>query len=324
MGSITPNVRIPRVTTLTVHQFKVSESVPWPARTVVAVVQNKLGIAKQAATTLIHGGSVRIDKRVCVTTHQRLEVGQSVVVDYDPPAPRLPQIRQRRSQNAFEILHDDDELMIVLKPAGLLTVPTPHREKHTLIGLINRYQDKRSQEPVYCCHRLDRGVSGVLCFAKSLAMAEEIRNQFAARKPDRTYIALVSGVVDAAEGTIRSKLATDENLNRYSTDGEGQLAITHWKKLYSYRDATALSIRLETGRRNQIRVHMAESGHPILGDPRYRRQEAQHRLWPHRRLALHAESLGLRHPKTGQSIAIKSEWPVEIKDFHRRQRRNSS
>lgn len=309
---------------MTAHQFIINESTPWPARTVVGVVQTNLGIAKQAATKLVHSGAVRVDKRVCVTTHQRLEVGQRIVVDYDPPAPRLPQARQRRGQDAFEVLHDDDDLMIVLKPAGLLTVPTPHREKHTLIGLLNRFQEKREQSPVFCCHRLDRGVSGVLCFAKSLTMAEAIRNQFAARKPDRNYIAVVAGVVAEESGTIRSKLATDDNLNQYSTDGDGQLAITHWERLHAYRDATALNIRLETGRRNQIRVHMAEAGHPVLGDPRYRRQQAEHRLWPHRRLALHAESLGLQHPRTGRTIAVRSEWPAEIKDFHRRQRRNSS
>ncbi len=118
-------------------------------------------------------------------------------------------------------------------------------------------------------HRLDRGVSGLLVMAKSLDVAEQIRDQFAARKPERKYIAIVLGHLENPQGTIESHLATDEQLNRYSVEegAEGELAITHYRQTLELRNATMVEVQLETGRRNQIRVHMSEMGNPILVIP---------------------------------------------------------
>ena len=211
-------------------------------------------------------------------------------------------------------------------------------------------------------HRLDRDVSGVLVLAKTLQVAELLREQFAARKPDRQYIAIVAGVPQKGSGTIRSYLATDANLNRYSVKGPvkentpesrdgvggrdrsggraksggrdraggretagsreggeytGELAITHYKLRHDWGETALVEVRLETGRRNQIRVHLAEMGHPILGDPRYRPDLATHRAWPYRRIALHAESLGFTHPITGEQVRFLAPWPQEFRDFQR-------
>src|SRR5438552_11740188 len=113
-----------------------------------------------------------------------------------------------------------------------------------------------------------------------------MRDQFAARKPQRRYLALVVGNVPSAQGTVRSHLATDKELNRYSTDDEsaGELAVTHYRVLRSWPGVTLVEVRLETGRRNQIRVHFAEMGHPVLGDRRYGAADAMHPGWPYRRL----------------------------------------
>jgi 23S rRNA pseudouridine1911/1915/1917 synthase len=155
--------------------------------------------------------------------------------------------------------------------------------------------------------------------AKSLAVAEQLRNQFAARKPDRQYIAILAGLVPSDSGTVRNYLATDEKLNRYAVEdpNQGELAITHYRVRQRWQDATLVEVRLETGRRNQIRVHLADLGHPILGDPRYRRDLATHRAWPYRRIALHAESLGFEHPSTGQPMRFVAQWPQEFRDFQR-------
>jgi hypothetical protein len=157
------------------------------------------------------------------------------------------------------------------------------------------------------------------CLGESLEVAEKIRNQFAARKPDRQYIAIVAGLVEDDSGTIQNYLATDENLNRYSVEdpAKGELAITHYRVRQRWQDTTLVEVRLETGRRNQIRVHMADLGHPILGDPRYRRDLATHRAWPYRRIALHAESLGFVHPTDGQAMRFVAPWPQEFRDFQR-------
>ena len=129
----------------------------------------------------------------------------------------------------------------------------------------------------------------------------------------------------AGAGSIRSHLATDEALNRYSTGDPnvGELAITHYEVIDQFSDAAIVRVQLETGRRNQIRVHFAEAGHPILGDPRYRTQEATHRFWPYSRLALHAESLGLTHPVTGEKLQYVAPWPQEFRDFRRKASRGA-
>jgi 23S rRNA pseudouridine1911/1915/1917 synthase len=197
----------------------------------------------------------------------------------------------------------------------LLTVPTPHREPHTAISQLNHLLRRHdASAEAFCVHRLDRGVSGLLVFAKSLAIAQALRDQFAERKPQRRYVAFVAGRVQPPKGTIRSYLATDKDLNRYSTKDPtaGQLAVTHYQVVESWADATLVAVRLETGRRNQIRVHFAEMGHPVLGDRRYRKDEAAHAAWPYRRLALHAESLGFSHPVTGQSLEFYAPLPPEF------------
>lgn len=273
------------------------------------------------AEGLLHDGCVQVNGRVIQQPHWRLQPGDILEIEYAPQPVAVTGKRQAVKREAFEIVHDDAALMVVVKPAGLLTVPTPKRERQTLIGNINRWLERQQHgAEAYCVHRLDRGVSGLLVFAKSLSMAEALRNQFAERKPQRVYAALVAGQLQTPRGTFRSYLATDEALNRYSTakPDEGQLAITHYEVRQVFQGATLVSIRLETGRRNQIRVHFAEAGHPILGDPRYRSHQAVHRHWPYARLALHAESLGFTHPLTGELLQFVAPWPQEFRDFRRK------
>jgi 23S rRNA pseudouridine1911/1915/1917 synthase len=160
----------------------------------------------------------------------------------------------------------------------------------------------------------------LLVFAKSLAIAQTLRDQFAERKPKRRYLAFVAGRVEQERGTIRSYLATDKNLNRHSTTDKsaGQLAITHYQVLERWPDVTLVAVRLETGRRNQIRVHFAEMGHAVLGDRRYGTTEGPHPAWPYRRLALHAESLGFTHPVTGQELEFHAPLPAEFQALKKR------
>ena len=312
---------------MAIQTFIVSPNIPLPARTLGSFVQAQLKISRSQSETIIHGGAVTVNKRVAVQNHLRLDVDDEVVIDYIPQPVPTRQSNSKLSKpdlTDFEILYDDDYIIVVDKPAGLLTVPTPYREKQTMIGLLERYHRKRRNgEQMICVQRLDRGVSGVLVFCKSLPVGLKLREQFAARKPSRQYIALVAGQIAEAEGSYRSYMATDKDLNRYSTgDSEiGQLAITHWKRHIQYADATMLQVQLETGRRNQIRVHLAEDGHPIIGDPRYETSMATHSRWNYKRIALHAESLGFRHPETDEAMMFKTDWPQEFRTFHRQMKR---
>lgn len=301
-------------------RFTVDEKLPPPARTAISVVQAALKVQRKVAEKLIHEGMVRVAGRTVTQTHWHLNVGDQLEIDYAPqPVAKVTGRDPSRSQQ-FEIVHDDEHLMIVNKPAHLLTVPTPKREGNTLQGQIRKWLARHQPAAkAICVHRLDRGVSGLLVFAKSFEVADQLRAQFAARKPARKYMALVKGKLEESKGTFQSYLATDESLTRHSVGpDEGELAITHYRVRDYFEEATLVEVTLETGRRNQIRVHFAEANHPVLGDPRYRSQQAAHRLWPYKRLALHAESLGIEHPVTQELLEFIAPWPQEFRDFRRR------
>jgi 23S rRNA pseudouridine1911/1915/1917 synthase len=173
-------------------------------------------------------------------------------------------------------------------------------------------------------HRLDRDTSGLLVFAKDARVREALRAQFREHSVERIYLAIVAGRVEADAGTFASRLATNKGLHRYSTRDEtaGERAVTHFRVRRRGAEATVVDVQLETGRRNQIRVHFAEAGHPVLGDPRYGSGRAVHPHWPADRLALHAAVLGLAHPVTGEPMRWESPMPPVFRAFLSKQGRN--
>ena len=300
--------------------MSIHSRMPEPARKLTNVVCQLRGCSPQSARKLIQDGLVSVNDRVLSDTLRTLKVGDRVEVQ--PPPPKKPEQMPIADRHHIPIAYEDDSIVVVDKPAGLLTVPTPHREKHTLISLLARKlgdgKPTSSRNPeIFCVHRLDRDVSGLLVFARTLELAKTVRNQFANRKPDRTYLAIVVGNLANDSGTFRSYLATDDDLNRHSVNSPegGELAITHYEVTERMGDTNLVSVKLETGRRNQIRVHFAEAGHPIVGETRYRRQEAAHSNWSVRRLALHAVALGFDHPVTGEPMSFDSPLPREMTQF---------
>ncbi|MEC8556533.1 MAG: RluA family pseudouridine synthase [Planctomycetota bacterium] len=304
-------------------RFQVDERLPLPARNALNVVQTALKVNRSVASKLIHDGMVACRGRGISQTHHMLRVGDEVEIDYVPQPVKQPAKKKTSNpRGKFDVVHDDEAIIVVNKPAGLLTVPSPQREKNTLRGQLQKWlRHQKTDSKAICVHRLDRGVSGLLVFAKSDEVAEHLIAQFSQRKPQRQYVAIVQGVLSDDKGTFRSHLATDEqSLNRFSvdeSDPRGELAITHYRVKERWKGVTIVEVQLETGRRNQIRVHFAEAGHPIIGDPRYRPAEAEHALWPHRRIALHAETLGFRHPTEDSPLLFKAPWPQEFRDLRR-------
>jgi 23S rRNA pseudouridine1911/1915/1917 synthase len=205
------------------------------------------------------------------------------------------------------------------KAAHVLTVPTDHGESNTLIDAVTRYLSHQRRQPrAVAVHRLDRGTSGLLVFGKSRQMADQLQDQFRQRKPEREYVALVAGIVSPPSGTFESRLSTNQGLQRYSSgdwDEESEHAITHYRTERVVNGATLVRVNLETGRRNQIRVHFAEAGHPVLGDPRYESAKANHKSWIASRLALHAAILGFVQPVTQKPLRFESPLPVEFVRF---------
>jgi 23S rRNA pseudouridine1911/1915/1917 synthase len=266
---------------------------------------------------LFHHGCVHFNGTLCAEPGQMLQAGDVVLVRHDPHR-RYREPPRERSSSAFRIVFEDDVLIVVEKPAGLLTVPTEHGERHTLQSAVDQHVRRgRRGAHAEIIHRLDRETSGLLVFAKDSRTARVLKEQFRIRKAEREYLAIVAGRPAAQQGTFETRLATTKSLQRYSVDAgeQGEVAITHYTVEQTWSDASLVRARLETGRRNQIRVHFAEAGHPVLGDDRYEPELARHPLWSHSRLALHAATLGFEHPRTGKPLRCACVPPPEMTRF---------
>ena len=202
---------------------------------------------------------------------------------------------------------EDDSVIVVDKPPGLLTMGTETERARTVYAALREYVNrKRPPEKIFIVHRLDREASGLLVFAKTIEAKKHLQNQFKDHSAGRRYIAVVEGRVMPDDFTIRSHLAENTAYRVYSTrkSGAGKLAITHVRVMKRNPRTTLIEVRLETGRKHQIRVHLAERGHPVAGDKTY-----GSRSNPIQRMALHAAHLAFRHPRTGKAMQFDSRYP---------------
>jgi len=265
---------------------------------------------------LFDHGCVSVNGEKCLSVSAIVQRGDTVAVRYDQHRRYRPQPKAW-ADLAFEIIFEDKHLIVVNKAAGVLTVPANPGDKDTLVQAVSRYLEHRGErERAQVVQRLDRGVSGVIVFGKSREVAEQLQTQFESRKPEREYAAIVKGAVPES-GKFESYLATTKNLQRYSTENpdDGELAITHYRLERLVHGCSFVRVWLETGRRNQIRVHFAEAGHPVLGDPRYRPDISAHSQWRAKRLALHAAVLGFRHPITKRDLRFEAPLPAGMRKF---------
>lgn len=204
----------------------------------------------------------------------------------------------------LRLVHEDEQLIVVDKPPGLLTIATETERERTVYRLLRDWLDARGEGRVFVVHRLDRETSGLLVFAKTPAVKHALQAQFEARTPERIYVARVEGIVPADEGTLTSQVEENASLQvRVARGARGKDAITRYRVLAHYRDATLLELALVTGRRGQIRAQLAELGHPIVGDRAYGSRHD-----PLRRVCLHATRLGFVHP-LGDRVRFESPPP---------------
>jgi 23S rRNA pseudouridine1911/1915/1917 synthase len=297
------------------------EVTPDQAGRIDQVVRQLTGRSRSDIRGLFHHACVQLNGAPACEPGTMVKAGDVVAVRYDPHR-RYHEAQQQRTGGAFRVVYEDDHLIVVNKAAHLLTVPTRHREKNTLVEAVTRHVARRRRAGrAYVVHRLDRGTSGLLVFGKDTQIMAALKDQFRVRKADREYVAIVAGTLAQPTGRFESRLATTTGLHRRSVgpDEPGEDAVTHYVVERPLRGATLVRVRLETGRRNQIRVHFAEAGHPVLGDERYESELARHPAWKTRRLALHAILLGFDHPRTGERLRFGTSMPPEFERFIARQ-----
>ncbi len=210
----------------------------------------------------------------------------------------------------LKIVYEDDDIIVVNKGYGLLSMGTDKIKEGTAYDILRDYlkwQDPRNK--LFIVHRLDRDTSGLMVFAKNVEAKECLQHNWNNMVLSRKYLAVVEGRPDPAEGEIRSYLAENTRFEVYSTDDpkEGQLAVTRYRTLKSRNGYSLMEVELDTGRKNQIRVHMKDLGHPIIGDRRYGAKSS-----PLHRMALHAQTLRFVHPITRKDMNFSTPVPISF------------
>ena len=224
----------------------------------------------------------------------------------------LPSSAPRADALPFPILYEDEHLIVVNKPAKLLSVATDREKTRTAYHMVTDYvKARRVDDRIFVLHRLDRDTSGVLMFARDAQTKELFQARWNEIVTRRGYLAVVEGVPKPAQDTIRSYLVeTDTHLSFSGAPGKGaKEAVTSYQILKAGNGYALLDISIETGRKNQIRVHMKEKGCPVAGDKQYGA-----RTNPIGRLCLHANELSFIHPATGEPVTFKAKMP---RDFNR-------
>ena len=213
----------------------------------------------------------------------------------------------RRLSHGVAVLYEDKEILVVDKPAGLLTVATEHEKRRTAHSILTEYIRTgcgRCRKRLFVVHRLDRDTSGVLIMAKS----EEAMSLLKARwkETEKKYLAIVHGSLEKKSGMITSYLAENENHAVYATTDstKGRLAQTVYNVVKEKKELSLVEVVPLTGRKNQIRVHFAGIGHPIAGDTKYGKKDDR---LP--RMALHARSISFKHPFSGKKLSFETEVP---------------
>lgn len=232
-----------------------------------------------------------------------LAAGMKVTIEGDED-------RNKLMRGKMPIVFEDHYLMVVNKPVGLLSSGIHPNDKSVISELNDYFIRRRSRQRAHVVHRLDRDTSGLLLVAKSKDVARELEHNWKERVFDRAYVAVCWGASVPSSGMVRSWLTDGEFCVESSpTDNGGKLAITHYKTLRKNRRFALMQMSLETGRRNQIRVHMRDLGHPLLKDPIYGYRDDDS---PINRLALHAFRLCFYHPVTGKEMRFETEIPNEF------------
>ncbi len=270
------------------------------------LMQKMAGISRNKVKALLANRVILVDNAIVTQYNFKLMPGMKV------------QMSKAKNNVEFKnpmlkLVYEDAYIIVVEKKEGLLSVSTEKQKERTAQHILNEYVKKKSRgNRIFVVHRLDRETSGIMMYAKDERTQHTLRDNWIDIVKDRRYVAVVEGEMEKDFGTIETWL-TDKKLYVSSSpfdDGEGKQAITHYKTIKRANGYSLVELNLETGRKNQIRVHMSEMGHPVVGDERYGSE-----MNPLGRMALHAFKLCFYHPVTGELMEFETPYPSPFKSL---------
>jgi 23S rRNA pseudouridine1911/1915/1917 synthase len=264
------------------------------------LLEKLAGKGRNQIKGILARGQVSIEGKKTTQYNHLLEIGQTVAISWS-------MVEDEKPISGLKILFEDEDLIVINKEAGLLSIASEKEKNETAYHfLMEHVRRNHPKSRIFVVHRLDRDTSGVMMYAKSKEVQQSLQNSWKESVKDRRYVALVEGAVQKPEGTITSWLTESKTLKMYSspTPNGGQKAITHYKVLQKNKNYSLLEVQLETGRKNQIRVHMQELGHSIVGDKKYGSTQN-----PIGRMGLHALGITFQHPTTGQLMNFETDIP---------------
>ncbi len=261
----------------------------------------KKDLSNKTIKNYIKNGMVKVNDKIISNSSYLLDENDMVEIHYEKDI----------KDNKLRILYEDDYLIAIDKPDGLLSISNEKEKNNTAYRMVSDYiKENKKGKYIFVVHRLDQDTSGILMFAKNEKIRDILQDNWNNMVKKRGYVAIVDGIIKG-NGTIHTYLREDRNQFVYSAKGtDGKEAITHYSVIKNNKDYSLLQVFIDTGRRNQIRVHLSEKGYPIVGDKKYRCKTN-----PIKRLCLHANILEFIHPVTKKLIHIESNNPNEFKNL---------
>ncbi len=260
--------------------------------------------SRNSVKSLLKSKKVSIDGAPVTQFDFKLYPGDTVIISKEPI--------QRKTRSNLPIIYEDNEIIVINKPSGLLSIASDKEKSSTAYRMLSDYvQQKDKHNRIFVVHRLDEDTSGVLMVAKNPDIQKALQDNWNDIVSKRGYYAIVEGQMKEKEGTIKSYLKKNaQNLMYSSKDKNGQFSITHYKVMKETEKYSLLDVNIDTGRKNQIRVHLGDLGHNVIGDDKYGNPSN-----PLKRLGLHAYCLELTHPITKKKMKFVSPMPKEFEDL---------
>lgn len=275
-------------------------SIQAPAELLPFVTENLPEIKRTRLKQMLAHNQIAVNGNPVSQFNHPLQPGDTVSVNFT----REFQVFYNRR---LKIVYEDDDILVVNKGYGLLSMGNDKVKDGTAYSILKDYLKRKDpRNKIFIIHRLDRDTSGLMMFAKNEKAKEAMQHNWNNMVLNRKYVTVVEGDVEEPHGVVRSYLGETSQFEVFSTDdpSQGKLAVTHWTRLKEGSEYSLLEVELDTGRKNQIRVHMKDIGHPISGDRKYGAEAS-----PIHRLALHARTLRFIHPVTRREMLFETPVP---------------